>query len=306
VASSAGISPRVAVAPFSLDGSLAGSELDLAEALAQRLAARPLERVVSPSELGVAVDARPPASLIRDWAARARVNTVVVGRAGRAENGRVEAWIETRSGHSGAADKRYRIEPRLDQNLDQEVERLASVILADLGYEEPAQDSLPAVGAAAGAEPGEIRDEEDEDSLLGGLRSDDPISIESEEIEVVDREGLRHLVFRGGVKVVQGEITLKTDHLEAFYTEGASRPDRLEAEGNVRVSRRDRRARCEHATYLREEQVIVCRGQAEVYRDCDRVRGREIHFNLDRDSVRVVGAASVVIQAKNQCPAGAR
>ena len=302
---SEGSGPRIAVAAFSLDDSLADSGLDLADDLAQRLAARPLERVVSPSELGVIPDARPPASDIREWAARAGVDTLVVGRVDLAENGRVEAWVEACSGHSGAAEGRYRIEPDVGQDLDREVERVAFAILADLDYEEPAQEVLPPVGAAAGAGQGESG-EDAEGSLLGGLRSDDPISIESEEIEVVDREGLRHLVFRGGVTVVQGDITLQTDYLEAFYPEGASRPDRMEATGNVRVRQRDRRAHCEHATYLREQQVITCRGQAEVFRDCDRVRGREIHFNLDRESVRVVGAASVMIQAKGECSGGAQ
>jgi len=166
-----------------------------------------------------------------------------------------------------------------------------------------AQDALPPVGTAGAGEP--VKDDEnEEDTLLGRLRSDEPVSIESDEIEIVDRAGLRHLVFRREVKVVQGDVTLLTDHLEAFYPEGASQPDRLEATGNVRVRQGERSARCESATYLRQEQVIVCRGQAEILRKCDRVRGGEIRFDLERDTVRVVGSASVVLQAKGECSGG--
>jgi lipopolysaccharide transport protein LptA len=296
-------SPRIAVAPFALDESLAESGLDLAGALAERLAARPLGRVVLPSELGVVAEARPPAQRIRDWAEQAQVDAVVVGSVGRAGDGQVEAWVETRSGHTGAVEERYRIEPTSEWDLDEQVEQLATRILSDLGYEGLAGDALPPVGATGAAEP--AKDEEkDEDTLLGRLRSDEPVSIESDEIEIVDRAGLRHLVFRREVKVVQGDVTLLTDHLEAFYPEGASQPDRLEATGNVRVRQGDRSARCESATYLRQEQVVVCRGQAEILRECDRVRGGEIRFDLERDTVRVVGAASVVLQAKGECSGG--
>ena len=52
------------------------------------------------------------------------------------------------------------------------------------------------------------------------------------------------------------------------------------------------------------KQVPLTEDEAEIVRDCDRVRGREIRFNLDRDRVEVLGAASVVIQAKGQCPPG--
>jgi lipopolysaccharide transport protein LptA len=296
-------SPRIAVAPFVLDESLAESGLDLAGALAERFAARTLGQVVPPSELDVVAEARPSAQRIRDWAGRARVDTVVVGSVGRAENGQVEAWIETRSGHSGGVEVQYRIEPTSERALDEQVESLAARMLSDLGYEGLARDGLPPVGTAGARD--QAKDEENgEDTLLGGLRSDEPVAIESDEIEIVDRAGLRHLVFRREVKVVQGEVTLLTDHLEAFYPEGASQPDRLEATGNVRVRQGDRSGRCESATYLRQEQVIVCRGQAEIVRKCDRVRGREIRFDLDRDTVRVVGAASVVLQAKGECSRG--
>ena len=65
------------------------------------------------------------------------------------------------------------------------------------------------------------------------------------------REARRGIsIFTHNVQVTQGDIDLQADRLEAFYPEGSSQPERLEAEGNVRVVQADRRARCERATYL--------------------------------------------------------
>ena len=137
---------------------------------------------------------------------------------------------------------------------------------------------------------------DDEVSLLPGASSDEPIAINSEELEVLPQGGGRRLVFSRNVEVQQGDITLYADRLEAIYPEGASQPDRLFASGHVRVVQGDRRGRCEEATYERAANTIVCRGKAQVTQGCDQVRGESIEFDLGRKRVRVVGAASVVIQ----------
>ena len=105
----------------------------------------------------------------------------------------------------------------------------------------------------------------------------------------------RHFVFTRNVRVAQGDITLTTDRLDAYYSDGASQPERLVATGNVRVRQQDWEGRCDEAVYLRSEQRVVCSGAAELVQGCDRVRGREIAFDLERDRVRVSGAASLVI-----------
>ena len=133
-------------------------------------------------------------------------------------------------------------------------------------------------------------------SLLPGVGRDDPISIKSDELDVLSEGGGRRLIFSRNVDVVQGDIRLRADRLEAIYPEGGSQPDRLTATGHVTVRQKDRTARCQTATYVRADQTILCRGQAEVVQGCDRVRGREIEFDLEHDRVRVNGGASVVIQ----------
>jgi lipopolysaccharide export system protein LptA len=137
-------------------------------------------------------------------------------------------------------------------------------------------------------------------ALLPGTRRDDPISINSEELEVFPHDGGRRLVFSRSVEVLQGDVTLNADRLEAVYPQGASQPERLLASGHVRVVQGDRRARCDEAIYERGSQTILCRGRAEVLHGCDRVRGEEIEFDLERERVRVTGAASVVIHSEDE------
>ncbi len=169
----------------------------------------------------------------------------------------------------------------------------------------------PAVAAAApefrGGAEASSSDDGSELTLLGGTRRDDPISINSEELEVLQLEGGRRLVFSRNVEVLQGEVTLNADRLEALYPPGASQPAELLASGHVRVSQGDRRARCDEAVYHRSTHTIVCRGEAEVLQGCDRMRGAEIEFDLDTDRVRVMGAAFVEIRPEDgdgsECPA---
>jgi lipopolysaccharide export system protein LptA len=282
-----------------------GAGLDVASVLAEQLDSRSRLRVVAPD--AVRRDDRgladPQADDVRRWALWNQVENVVVGRS----DGLAVA-VELRSGHSGAALAEYRVAPESSEELPGAVERLAVLILADLG-EAAAEAPLPAVSAPASGLPSATRGAEppapdagpkaDSLALLPGPRRDDPISINSDELEVVSEAGGRRLVFSRNVEVLQGDVTLNADRLEAVYPQGASQPDHLRATGDVRVHQGDRRARCDEATYARSAQTIVCRGRAEVTQGCDRVRGQEIEFDLARERVRVSGAASVVIQPED-------
>jgi len=308
----------IAVAPFSGGAGEPPDGRPLASQLASALHARSGLRVVAPGELRR--DERggdePQAGDIRRWADWNAVDSVVVGR--RDARG---VAVELRSGHSGAALAEYRLAPASHDGMPRAVSELAHLILADLG-EVPAgaEDPLPPVGAAADAPDANARpagsaapesperSEEASLALLPGRQRDDPISINSEELEVLPEAGGRRLVFSRNVEVLQGNVTLNADRLEAVYPQGASQPETLHATGHVRVRQHDRRARCDEATYERAADTIVCRGRAEVSQGCDRVRGQQIEFDLTQERVRVSGAASVVIQSEDEeagaCPDG--
>ena len=118
--------------------------------------------------------------------------------------------------------------------------------------------------------------------------------------------GKRHLVFQDNVTVLQGDIELRTEKLDAFYAEGESQPEKLIADGRVRVVQGDRTARCDRATYLRSEQRLVCSGHAKLVQGCDVVRGNRIEFDLEREHFTVMGAASVVLGREDGECAGGR
>lgn len=269
---------------------------EVARILAERLAARPLDRMVTPDRLEVSGDALPEASEVRRMAEMAQVRSLVVGRVG--EGATVELEVELRSGHSGVATSVHRVAVESRAALEAQLDELAAAILGDLGYEPP---QVSATGGEGGDE------EAGSEFRIAGLRNDQPIAINSDELEVVEQDGERHLLFKRNVRVVQGDIRLRTDRLEAFYEKGASRPRRLTATGHVRVDQGDREAHCERAIYLRDERVLRCLGSAELRDGCDRVRGGEIEFDLAQERVRVIGAASVLIspEGDEKCPGDA-
>jgi lipopolysaccharide transport protein LptA len=130
---------------------------------------------------------------------------------------------------------------------------------------------------------------------LETLKSDAPISISADELEALSRKGQRELEFRGQVKVVQGQLSLRSDRLQAFYPAGGSQPERLVADGSVQLVRGESRARCDHAIYEVTRDLLVCRGNAELQDGPNQLRGDSVEFDLAQDRVVVKGNAYVVV-----------
>ena len=286
LAGPAGAAPLLGLLPVSVEGAVGAP--DRTDAVSRRLAAV-LEgpggfRVVSLEE--PVQPAGATARAVRGWALDTGAEAVVVGHL---EGGQL--WLQLRSGHSGG-------------------------LLGGWSVPEGTQDAawgptLRAMRKALGApplpglsRPGEATSEAAADApLVGNLRSEGPISIQSDQLDVVSRGGKRHLLFTDNVRVEQGDIELLTRRLDAYYEEGESQPERLEAKGDVQVVQGDRVAQCESATYLRAEQRVVCSGRARLVQGCDVVRGKRIEFDLEREHFTVLGAASVVLGEKDQsCP----
>jgi lipopolysaccharide export system protein LptA len=300
VAASAAV--RLAIAPFEI--SEAAKESGVGGAVAVRLAGklskRSLERFVAPREFrtfGAKAQADPRSRDIRAWSERAAVDAVVVGRVISVTDEATLIAVEVRSGSSGGALSAYRSEVAIGPRGDAALDELANSILEGLGHSDtiaPVSASAATSAAAIGGEPAAVAGDDSRPELkVAGLRGDRPISINSQELEVITRDSGRSVVFSQDVKVVEGDITLFADHLEAEYPKGESKPSRLVATGSVRVQQGDKTALCDRAEYLREQQIVTCEGNARLTEECDVVRGEEIRFDLNRESVRVMGAASV-------------
>ena len=132
--------------------------------------------------------------------------------------------------------------------------------------------------------------------------SSQPLSIRSDELEAVQEAGRRRLVFTRNVRVEQGTLTMTSARLVAIYPEGASQPDRLEADGSVRLVQGERTARCQRATYDRRSERLTCQGEAEFVERDNRLSGDLIEIELATEKVRVRGGASVTIQPGPAAP----
>jgi lipopolysaccharide transport protein LptA len=235
---------------------------------------------------------------VRNMAETEGANFVVVGtwRPDPKGGGRA-ADVELRSGHSGAAARRYVVNFQNDgMSIDEEAERVAQQILQDLDSTRT-QASAPAVSAEGEAPPAPSSDKpagKRTDFL--SVSRDQPIEINSEELELKAVGDAKHLIFTKGVRVVQGDMHLYAGRIEAIYPNGASQPDRLNASQQVRVIEGDIEVHCLEATYLRNEEIVICRGEALLVQGCDEVRGNEIEFLIREERVKVTGAASVVLR----------
>jgi lipopolysaccharide transport protein LptA len=302
---------RVAVAPFAGESA----DLPVAQALAGRMARRPIDRLIAPDAFVALPEFEPRAAEIRRWAYNAAVDAIVVGRVvprqGSSPDGGWQVDVVVRSGHSGAELARHEVDLVRPADLGASAEQLAAAILEDLGYEgseaveAAASDGgvsspPPEQGGSTGGEPGTAGRGLDADLGLAGFRGDSPIEIKADEAEIIDRGERRQLVFQKNVWVRHGNVTLRSHRLEADYDKGESEPVRLVAHGAVRVEQGDRSARCDQAVYLRAENRLSCRGHAELIQGCDIVRGKSIEFDLARDQAHVEGAASIVIQPEEE------
>jgi lipopolysaccharide export system protein LptA len=156
-----------------------------------------------------------------------------------------------------------------------------------------------AVGVEAAAEPAPAAGTTEQSVSMFPIKGDKPLSIRSDELEAIEVEGKRHLLFTRNVNIEQGDLRVHSDRLEAFYPQGGNQPDKLVATGHVRVSQLDKTMICETATYFQSEDRLLCVGNAEVRQGTDKVTGKEIEIYTKQNRMKVKGGAIVNVAADN-------
>ena len=329
------------VAPFEVDAPPGAAVPDVATLLAANLGTRGLQRVVGPAQLGAVPDADAEPAVVKGWAFEAEVDIVVVGRT-TLIGSQLSVDVRLRVGDTGEVGRTL-IEqfPRVG-DLEPGVDHLAGEIIAAtaLLLEEPGPDAAVAArgpvaavaegpAASGGDEPAVSGGDEpeasdgDESAESGGSTraasggngeapfgfdfgaGDEPWAIESEELEVVQKDGRRRLVFSKNVQVRQGEMELRSGRLEAVYPESGGQPDRLMAQDDVRLAQADQKARCDRLDYDRVKERLVCQGNAWFQDGDNRVSGEVIDIDLRGETVQVKGGASVLLQPEKK-PEGDR
>jgi len=151
-----------------------------------------------------------------------------------------------------------------------------------------------------------------------------PINITADRMEADDKEKV--VVFTGNVVARQEDVVINCDLMRVYYREietasaettpqkpsdpGESTEaeekekkeneiDRIEAEGNVKITRDNRVALSDKAVYLAkaDPRVIILTGEPRVWRDKDVLTGKRITVFLDQDRSLVEGGAEQRVNA---------
>jgi lipopolysaccharide export system protein LptA len=137
------------------------------------------------------------------------------------------------------------------------------------------------------------------------LRSSSPLHIASDRMEVKQQDKI--IVFEGHVVVQQDDLTITGNQLRVYTaakkTGKSSEPgmmdqiDRIEVEGDVKISQKEKMAAAGKAVYYHEEQKIVLMGNPSVSQGQDRVEGRLITLYLSEERSVVEGGEKTPVQA---------
>jgi lipopolysaccharide transport protein LptA len=260
---------------------------DIEMLLADRIGTQGVRRIVGPGEFAVEADAEPADETVQAWAKQMGVAVVVVGRITRIGN-QVSVDVRLRSGETGEVAGTYVAEVLHAERLETVVDRLAHQILDGAG-------DFPQRGVSAEPPTSPAPPKSAARSFGISFEGDQPVSIRSDELEAIEIDGTRRLLFTDNVVVTQDDVTIRSNRLEAFYPAETSQPDRLLASGRVRMTQGEREARCDEATYERAKDMLICRGNAELRDGEDCVTGQWIEFDTAAETVKVKGGAKVVI-----------
>ncbi|MEP2828826.1 lipopolysaccharide transport periplasmic protein LptA [Parvibaculum sp.] len=136
-----------------------------------------------------------------------------------------------------------------------------------------------------------------ENVLGGGFRTDpsQPIEVEADALEV--QNDRKSATFSGNVRVVQGDIRLKSDRLTVFYSNGqsagqagGSRISKIAASGNVLVSAPDNQtASGDWANYLVGTRQLEMGDSVTLRQGENIIRGSRLTVDLAGGRARVTG-----------------
>jgi lipopolysaccharide export system protein LptA len=141
------------------------------------------------------------------------------------------------------------------------------------------------------------------------LSKDSPIHITSDKLEVDQKVGT--ILFEGHVVAQQENLTItgkklmvlavknkaKGNKTDADQSGVIDRVDRIEVDGEVKITQGDKVATCDKATYYRQDQKIVLSGNPQVSQGKDVLRGRLITLYVQEDRSVVEGGAQAPVQA---------
>lgn len=132
-------------------------------------------------------------------------------------------------------------------------------------------------------------------STLRNVDSRAPIDVDADRIDVVDQQS--QAIFTGNVRARQANLTLEADRIKVSYTRPKSGGDpvinRLDADGNVRLSTPSERATSRFAIYDVDKRVLTLIGNVVLTQGQQgKVTGNRLTFDMASGRVSMDGKSS--------------
>lgn len=141
--------------------------------------------------------------------------------------------------------------------------------------------------------------------VLRGHNSNAPVDFAADRIEVQDRAD--RVVVSGNVQVTQADLRLTSSRLTVAYRrEGGVEINRMDAMGDVVVTRGDERARGDVAIYDLDRRLITMIGNVELTQGSGRLRGGRLVIDLTNGRSTVDGRPSGPATPGSQTAPGGR
>jgi len=137
----------------------------------------------------------------------------------------------------------------------------------------------------------------------GGVQANSarmPILIDSDKLRFEGKK--QQALWYGHVKVVRGTTHLSCDRMLSHYTK-TQEITRVECDGNVEVTDGDKWARGKHADFDNLTGILVVTGSPEAKQGANHVRGTQVTFNVDKDTIEVENASAQVESTPQGTPA---
>lgn len=137
----------------------------------------------------------------------------------------------------------------------------------------------------------------------GLLQNDAPIHIASDRMEVDQNDKV--VTFEGHVVVQQKDLTITGKLMRVYTSKGdtstesskTDRIDRIEVEGDVKISQQDKIATADKAVYYHDKQKIVLMGNPQFSQGQDTIKGRLITLYLPEQRTVVEGGENTPVHA---------
>ena len=144
--------------------------------------------------------------------------------------------------------------------------------------------------SAAGAQ------KQDSVSALKGHKTNAPVDVTSDRIEVQDRAD--RAIFSGNVQVRQAELTMAADRVTVAYsTQGGVQINRIDASGGVVVRSPSETARGEFGIYDTDRKLITLIGGVQLNRGANQINGSRLVIDLDSGRAVIDGGPAGVNQS---------